>query len=239
MPASLVGPFEPVELRCPRRSEYGLPRPRRRPIRPLSTQSSHSSPSESKVGPRAASSARWSAPWTRSRARRAPRRGPSSSCARSACPRLDRVGGPARTACSGSAHRCPRARARLGVRDLDPRRSGAPPARHLRPWRTSRKPAPGGHRGTQMSETLGFVGVGRPHEIPREPRAPARKTANEADAGGGTRTPDTRIMILAPLALQSQESGLGEKGHNRAVAPAVGRVPRVGSSGLQPRRRAR
>ena len=43
-------------------SEYGLPRPLRRPIRPRSTPSSHSSPSEPRVGPRAASSARWSAP---------------------------------------------------------------------------------------------------------------------------------------------------------------------------------
>src|SRR3954451_17630104 len=43
-------------------SEYGLPRPRRRPMRPRSTPSSQSSPSEPKGGPRPASSARWSAP---------------------------------------------------------------------------------------------------------------------------------------------------------------------------------
>ena len=42
---------------------------------------------------------------------------------------------------------------------------------------------------------LRFVGVGGPTAIPRETPAKVRKTANEADAGGGTRTPDTRIMI--------------------------------------------
>ena len=43
-------------------SEYALPRPRRRPMWPRSTPSSHCSPSASKVGPSFASSARWSAP---------------------------------------------------------------------------------------------------------------------------------------------------------------------------------
>ena len=55
----------------------------------------------------------------------------------------------------------------------------------------------GGQDCQELRGSLGFVGVGGPNEIPRETPAQARKTANNSDAGGGTRTPDTRIMISA------------------------------------------
>src|SRR5215216_5440713 len=53
----------------------------------------------------------------------------------------------------------------------------------------------GGQDCQERRGSLAFVGVGGANEIPRETPATSRKTANYSDAGGGTRTPDTRIMI--------------------------------------------
>ena len=46
-----------------------------------------------------------------------------------------------------------------------------------------------------LTEARLLPGTLRPNETPRETPAQARRTANNSDAGGGTRTPDTRIMI--------------------------------------------
>jgi hypothetical protein len=89
-------------------------------------------------------------------------------------------------------------RAGRGVGDVDARESRLPPVRHGPFSGGARKVAPGDRRGTGLSGTEGFAGVrwGRsPTTVPRELPATARKTANNSDAGGGTRTPDTRIMI--------------------------------------------
>ena len=54
---------------------------------------------------------------------------------------------------------------------------------------------PGGHKCQELRRSLGFVEVATTAD--RHPQTPAqsRKPANTNDAGGGTRTPDTRIMI--------------------------------------------
>jgi hypothetical protein len=60
------------------------------------------------------------------------------------------------------------------------------------------KVAPGGQGGQDCQElrgSLGSVGVGPPNRQHRETPAQRRKPANSGDAGGGTQTPDTRIMI--------------------------------------------
>ena len=105
-------------------------------------------------------------PWTRIRARRAPRRGPSSSCSRPACPRQDRVVCPARTDCSDTARRGPHglgttssARRRRSASGCSASSPSTPLADIAENW------PPGGHRGTQVSETEWFAGLrwGRTH----------------------------------------------------------------------------
>ena len=182
-------------------SEYGLPVPRRRPIRPRSTPSSHSSPSAPNVGPRAASSARWSAPLAAAASQTSTSPRSLVVLLQTGLPvtgsrRRPRHDGLQRHRASGSAI----GRADSRVRDVDARESGASASSPSTPLAASRgKSAPGGHAGDTDCQkprgSLGFVGVGGPNGIPRETPATARKTANEADAGGGTRTPDTRIMI--------------------------------------------
>ena len=162
-------------------SEYGLPRPRRRPMRPRSTPSSHSSPASRRSGLARRARPGGRRPWTPSPARRAPRRGPSSSCSRPACPRQDRVAGLATTACSDTARRRPHglgttssARRRRWASGCSASSPSTPLADIAENW------PPGGHRGTQMSETEGFAGVrgGR-----RPDNDSARKACKTAENG--------------------------------------------------------
>ena len=109
------------------------------------------------------------------------------------------------------------------------------PTRHDSPsCRGDRLGYAGDTRGTQMSAATGFVGVRwgsdpQTHERPRSARRAGFSPAG-ADAGGGTRTPDTRIMI--PRRFGSGAPFPAAGGHRRGHFCCSGVVS---SGGCRPR----
>ena len=197
---------------------YALPRPFRRAIRPAATPAIHSSPMLSNVRPADACSRRCApaflpAPSHASTSLRSfvtgccPFRFPSDRVAASTPPRP----GAAAPGVVAFLSRTP-----SPVRHEDARRFRPAPVRHdgLR-WARG-KLVPGGHTGAHLSGPRAFVGVRWGWPAPKRIRASWLCSADLAvhrDAGGGTRTPDTRIMI--PLHFGSAARFEGAGGHER------------------------
>src|SRR4051794_10554870 len=73
----------------------------------------------------------------------------------------------------------------------------------------------GGQNRQKRRGSLGFVGVGAEATASHETPARAKNLAEKRDAGGGTRTPDTRIMI--PSICQAATCKLAANGRFQAT----------------------
>jgi hypothetical protein len=109
---------------------------------------------------------------------------------------------------------------------LRPTRS-TPPSGSMRIYRsgggdTRNEPGVGhavGHNCTPTAVRGGSLRSGRARAIPRERPAKAPNRRRDEDAGGGTRTPDTRIMIPRRFGSTRALAGAGgqKRGHNRGL----------------------